>query len=120
MKNKILTMVLVVVLGVGTMVGCSQNSTQDAEVDGTNTQQSEVVQEANKEEQKEVKGVVEEIKDFMVIVTDSNNVSYAFTYDEKLEGLKEASVGDTVIVKYTGTISEVDPFMGEVLSVEKQ
>lgn len=116
MKNRILTILLVVVLGVGTMVGCSQNSTQDAEIDGTNIQQSEV----NQEETKEVKGVVEEIKDFMVIVTDSNNVSYAFTYDEKPEGLYEASIGDTVIVKYTGTISEVDPFMGEVLSVEKQ
>ena len=27
------------------------------------------------------------------------------------------SVGDKVTVTYTGTVSEVDPFMGEVLSV---
>ena len=60
------------------------------------------------------------IKDFMFIVTDNDKVSYAFTFEEKPEGLKEVSVGDKVIVKYTGTISMVDPFMGEVLLVEKQ
>ena len=116
MKKRILSMLLVLVVAVGIMVGCSENSVQDKENVGMNVQQSEGVQE----EIKEVKGVVEEIKDFMVIVTDNDNVSYAFTYDEKPEGLKEVSIGDTVIVKYTGTISEVDPFMGEVLSVEKQ
>ena len=119
MKKKFLTMLLVLAVGAGVMVGCTKSSAQeakDAENFGIDVQQSEVIQE----ETKEVKGVVEEIKDFMVIVTDSDNVSYAFTYDEKPEGLKEVSIGDTVIVKYTGTISEVDPFMGEVLSVEKQ
>ena len=44
---------------------------------------------------------------------------YSFTFEEKPEGLENVSNGDTVTVKYTGTISEVDPFEGEVLSVEK-
>ncbi|MBP3351961.1 MAG: hypothetical protein J6L65_06095 [Lachnospiraceae bacterium] len=44
----------------------------------------------------------------------------AFTFEEKPKGLKEVSVGDKVIVKYTGSISMVDPFMGEILSVERQ
>ena len=93
--------------------------------------QKEVIQEGNaetegeilessKEEVSEVKGIVDEIKDFMFIVTDDDKVSYAFTFEEKPEGLNEVSVGDKVIVKYTGSISMVDPFMGEILSVEKQ
>ena len=39
--------------------------------------------------------------------------------EEKPEGLENVSNGDTVTVKYTGTVSEVDPFEGEVISVEK-
>ena len=47
-------------------------------------------------------------------------VSYAFSFEETPEGLDEVKVGDKVIVKYTGTVSQIDPFKGEVLSVEKQ
>ena len=65
-------------------------------------------------------GKVDEIKDFMFIVTDDNKVSYAFSFEEKPQGLDKIAVGDMVIVTYTGTISEVDPFMGEILSVEKK
>ena len=39
--------------------------------------------------------------------------------EEKPDGLESVCNGDTVIVKYIGTISEVDPFEGEVISVEK-
>ena len=44
---------------------------------------------------------------------------YSFTFEEKPDGLESVCNGDTVIVKYIGTISEVDPFEGEVISVEK-
>ena len=64
-------------------------------------------------------GTIDEIKDFMFVVTDENDTPYSFTFEEKPEGLENVSNGDTVTVKYTGTISEVDPFEGEVLSVEK-
>ena len=67
----------------------------------------------------EVKGVVEEIKDFMFIVTDDKKVSYSFAFENKPKGLERVAVGDKVIVKYTGTVSEVDPFKGEILSVER-
>ena len=70
-------------------------------------------------EKKELTGTIDEIKDFMFVVTDKNGTSYEFTFEEKPEGLENVSEGDTVIVKYTGTISEVDPFEGEVISVEK-
>lgn len=131
MKKRILTMLLVLTASAGVMVGCSQRSMQDADASGTSIQQSEVIQEDNVEAEgtnpekieqdvSEVNGTIEEIKDFMFIVTDDDKVSYAFTFEEKPEGLGEVSVGDKVIVKYTGTISMVDPFMGEILSVEKQ
>ena len=141
MKKRILTMLLVLTASAGVMVGCSQRPMQDAAASETSIQQSEVIQEDNiqeeviqegnvetegellessKEEVSEVKGIVDEIKDFMFIVTDDDKVSYAFTFEEKPEGLNEVSIGDKVIVKYTGSISMVDPFMGEILLVEKQ
>lgn len=141
MKKRILTILLVLTASAGVMVGCSQRPMQDANASETSIQQSEVIQEDNiqeqvtqegnveiegeilessKEEVSEVKGIVDEIKDFMFIVTDDEKVSYAFTFEEKPEGLGDVSVGDKVIVKYTGTISMVDPFLGEILSVERQ
>ena len=51
--------------------------------------------------------------------TDAQGASYAFTLDgEKPAGLDDAKIRDKVTVTYTGEISEVDPFEGEVLSVE--
>lgn len=131
MKKRILSVLLVLMASVGVMVGCSQRSMQDTDASGTIIQQNEVFEEDNVEaegtksekieqEVSEVKGTIDEIKDFMFIVTDGDKVSYAFTFEEKPEGLGEVSVGDKVIVKYTGTISMVDPFLGEILSVEKQ
>lgn len=131
MKKRIITMLLVLMASAGVMVGCSQRPMQDANASETSIQQNEVFEEDNVEaegtksekieqEVSEVKGTIDEIKDFMFIVTDGDKVSYAFTFEEKPEGLGEVSVGDKVIVKYTGTISMVDPFLGEILSVEKQ
>ena len=39
--------------------------------------------------------------------------------DKKPEGLSEVKDGDEVVVHYTGELSEVDTFTGEILSVEK-
>ena len=130
MKKRILTMLVVVTVSAGVMVGCTTNPRyEDAGTDGSTIQnediqddqitvQNEEVKDAQ-EEASEVRGTVDEIKDFMFIVTDDNKVSYAFSFEERPEGLDEIAVGDKVIVKYTGTISEVDPFMGKILSVEK-
>lgn len=70
--------------------------------------------------QKQLTGTIEEVKDFMFIVTDQDGASYEFDFDETPEGLDGVSAGDQVTVTYTGTVSEVDPFSGTVLSVEKQ
>ena len=65
-------------------------------------------------------GTVEEKKDFMLVVADDSGDEYALTIDGgKPEGWDDAAVGDRVNVTYTGELSVVDPFNGEVLSVEK-
>ena len=131
MKKRILTMLVVAIVSAGVMVGCTMNSKhEDVSTDGSTIQvdavqddqitvQNEGIEDAE-EEASEVIGTVDEIKDFMFIVTDDNKVCYAFTFEERPEGLDEIAVGDKVIIKYTGTISEVDPFMGKILSIEKK
>lgn len=64
-------------------------------------------------------GTLDEVKDFMFVVTDDNGDSYALAFDgDAPEGLKDQTVGSRVTVTYTGTLSVVDSFTGEVLSVE--
>ena len=104
MTKKILLLLLVLTTSV--IVGCSKKSGQMDSETSMSIIQDEVASE--------VIGKVEEIKDFMLVVTDADNVSYAFTFEEKPEGLDEISVGDMVLVTYTGTISEVDPFTGKI------
>ncbi len=130
MKKKMVTMLAVLMVSAGTVAGCAREPQQDT---GSGVQQGEVSQESSaeaeaetgepgsaQEDVSEVTGTLDEIKDFMFVVTDDDGISYAFTFEEKPEGLEQAASGDRVTVKYTGTISEVDPFEGEVLSVEKQ
>lgn len=108
MKKKLITILMGLMLGAGLIGGCGQ--TNDS---------SESVKQEETAEKKELTGTIDEIKDFMFVVTDKNGTSYEFTFEEKPEGLENVSNGDTVTVKYTGTVSEVDPFEGEVISVEK-
>lgn len=125
MKKRIITLFLVVTTVATALVGCAKKApaeeTQTETAVEVETQEADVEeeQEESSEEVSEVKGIVEAVKDFMIIVTDKEEVSYAFTFEEKPEGVDAIAAGDEVIVKYTGTISEIDPFVGEVLSVEK-
>ena len=56
----------------------------------------------------------------MFVVTDDQGASYQFSIDSsaKPEGYDDV-VGDSVTVTYTGALSEVDPFEGTIVSVEK-
>ena len=108
MKKKLITVLMGLMLSAGLIGGCGQTNNS-----------SESVKQEETAEGKELTGTIDEIKDFMFVVTDKNGTSYGFTFEEKPEGLENVSNGDTVTVKYTGTISEVDPFDGEILSVEK-
>ena len=108
MKKKLITVLMGLMLSAGLIGGCEQTNNS-----------SESVKQEETAEGKELTGTIDEIKDFMFVVTDKNGTSYGFTFEEKPEGLENVSNGDTVTVKYTGTVSEVDPFEGEVISVEK-
>lgn len=77
-------------------------------------------EEAAGSEERTLTGTLDEVKDFMFVVTGDNGGSYAFTTGaEKPEGLAEQEAGSEVTVTYTGELPVVDPFEGEVLSVEK-
>ena len=70
-------------------------------------------------EEKTLTGTLDEVKDFMIVVTDEKGDSYALTCEGSApEGLDEQEVGTQVTVTYTGELSVVDSFTGEILSVE--
>ena len=131
MKKKIIAMIVVTLLGVSMLAGCTSNpiAEQESTVMKAEDESIEVVIEETEEEKaeeqsgekvNEVTGTLEEVKDFMFVVTDEAGTSYGFSVEEVPEGLEEVKIGDKVLVKFTGIISQVDPFKGEVLSVEKQ
>ena len=70
-------------------------------------------------EEKTLTGTLDEVKDFMFVVTDDNGDSYALAFEGGApEGLAEQEVGSRVTVTYTGELSVVDSFTGQVLSVK--
>lgn len=72
------------------------------------------------EKEKSVTGTVDEIKDFMFIITTDDGAAYEFPIDEEHPvDVSQIKEGDKVKITYTGELSEVDAFTGEVLSVEK-
>ena len=111
MNKKILMLLLLLTASLGVIVGCPKVTGQEDSEPSGSIVQSEVMED---EDASELIGKVDEIKDFMLIVTDDDNVSYSFAFEEKPEGLDQIAVGDRVLVTYTGTLSEVDPFMGEI------
>lgn len=122
MKKKLITIVIGAMLCVGLFAGCGQSDTKQDKAAGTeNAKQAETRGEGENDSQdeKELTGTIDDIKDFMFVVTDDKDTPYSFTFDEKPDGLEGVASGDKVTVKYTGTISEVDPFEGKIISVEK-
>ena len=60
-------------------------------------------------EAKTLTGTMDEMKDFMFVVTDDNGVPYAFDWSEDGDlDLSGIAAGDRVIVTYEGELSEVD------------
>ena len=105
-------MLVLLAVSAGVIAGCSKGTGQeDSETSGSIVQSEGMEDEATPSE---LIGKADEIKDFMLIVTDDDNVSYSFAFEEQPEGLDQIAVGDRVLVTYTGTLSEVDPFMGEI------
>ena len=90
--------------------GCGASSEKGGETVQEDTIQEDTVQELT--------GTLDDVKDFMFVVTDSTGVSYALSSEETPEGLAECRTGTDVTVRYTGKLSEVDAFTGEILSVQ--
>ena len=115
----------ILIMSVFTVNGCANKSDQK---NATEQITSSAVQSqagagaetgsSTDEEQKTISGTVESIKDFQFVIYDENNNYYQFSFEETPKGLENVKVGDSVIVSYTGTVSEIDPFIGEVISVE--
>jgi len=97
MKKKFMVIMMVVVLALGVFAGCGSKA----------------------EEQKTVTGTFMDKKDFMFTILDERGRYYGFNFDVKPADYPNVENGDIVTVTYTGTISEVDPFDGEIISIEK-
>ena len=83
-------------------------------------QTADVQNTADQERKRRSQEQLMRFKDFMFIITDESGAAYEFSFETAPEGLENVAGGDTVKVTYTGEISEVDPFNGTVISVEKQ
>ena len=95
--------------------GCGASSEKGGETVQEDTIQEDTIQEDTVQE---LTGTLDDVKDFMFVVTDSTGVSYALSFEETPEGLAECRTGTDVTVRYTGKLSEVDAFTGEILSVQ--
>ena len=97
MKKKLMVFFMLLVLSVSVFAGCGSKS----------------------EEANTVTGTFMEKKDFMFTVQDERGQYLGFNFDVKPENYGNFENGDIVKVTYTGIITEVDPFEGEILSIEK-
>ena len=97
MKKKLLILMMVMVLAVGAFAGCGSKG----------------------EEHKTVTGTFMDKKDFMFTVQDEKGHYWGFNFDMKPKNYGDFENGDIVTVTYTGTVTEVDPFDGEIISIEK-
>lgn len=119
-------LVLAIAAGCGSNAGNADTTkpqTQETQTAAENTETQTATDTVEAEtEEKTMTGTIEEIKDFMFIVTDKDGNAYEFDFDAdvKPDGLDQVEEGDQVQVTYTGEVSEVDPFTGTVISVEKQ
>lgn len=93
-------------------------SSENLQTDSSTEEQS-AAENPDDGEEKTMTGTLDEVKDFMFVVRTEDDCYYAFAFDEKPEGLDDLKAGDSVTVTYTGTVTEIDPFTGTIISVEK-
>lgn len=109
----------VLVMSLFVITGCTSKNDEIIISSDTDVSQSSSSDDAI-DEHKTVNGTVDEIKDFMFVICDEKGEYYQFSFEDKPEGLEDVQIGDEVVVTYTGTVSEIDPFQGKVISVKKQ
>ena len=89
------------------------NSSVPAKTESTEVSSSESMEEHT------IVGTISEIRDFAFVVETEDGKANMFVFDEIPQGLDSVKENDKVKVVYTGELSEVDPFEGKVISVEK-
>ncbi len=104
-----------------TTVASTQAETTKAattQAEASQTETTQAVAQETEAKTEVITGKIEEIKDFMFTI-ESDQGTYAMTFDTAPEGLSDVKEGDQVTVTYTGELSEVDAFTGTIISVEK-
>lgn len=132
------TLLVAAILGAAVLSACGQKSDANATTkaaattamaeektmaaDGKKSDATEKDMKQDTAEASVCEGTLEVLKDFQFEVKTEDGESVLFSFDEKKKpkGIEDVKVGDKVEVTYTGTVSEVDPFEGEVLSVKKK
>ena len=93
MKKKLITIVIGAMLCAGLFAGCGQSDTkQDKAAAGTESaKQADTKDEGDKgsQEEKELTGTIDDIKDFMFVVTDDKDTPYSFTFDDTWIGMPQ-------------------------------
>lgn len=97
MKKKFM-LLMMLVLTVSVFAGCGSKESNDEQT---------------------ITGTFMDKKDFMFTVQDAEGTYYGFTFQVKPQNYSDLNNGDHVTVTYTGKVSEVDPFDGEIISIEK-
>ena len=98
MKKKVVMMMVTMAMAAAMMTGCGAKGDTA----------SQTTQESQTADASTISGTLDEVKDFMFVVTDAQGASYAFTFDgEKPAGLDDAKIGDKVTVTYTDRKSVV-------------
>ena len=69
-------------------------------------------------ETKTVSGKLEDKKDMLFILTSDSGESYAIGFETAPQGYDQLKAGDAVVMEYTGELSEVDAFTGEIISLK--
>ena len=109
MKKKVVMMMVTMAMAAAMMTGCGAKGDTA----------SQTTQESQTADASTISGTLDEVKDFMFVVTDDSGVSYSLTLEGGEATLDGLAAGDRVTVTYTGVLSEVDAFEGTVLSVVK-
>ena len=78
------------------------------------TQESEI----SAGDTKTVSGTLEEKKDMLFIITTDDGEAYSIGFETAPEGYDQLKAGDSVVMEYTGELSVVDAFTGEVISLK--
>lgn len=127
MKKKIA--VVLVTLGMISTVcfgcGSSENQGEQPPAAATGDMSAEDSADENVKEPSETDGEVKIIsgkldskKDMMFILEAEDGEAYSIGFETAPEGYEDLEEGDDVVMEYTGELSVIDAFIGEIISLK--